>query len=225
MSLFYKISLGLLMIALCSGVHARSEAELVQQGLDYINKRELEKAFNILKPLAEAGNIAAQHRLGTLYLTKPPERNKYFNWDKGVYWYTKAIDQGNAAAQFGLAIAIFRHPKFKGDTKAALRARFKLHKKAAHRGHALAQTELGQMYMSGGITDRDVVTAYMWFELSNYRFDTGSDSWAQFGNLYQETLIKDKDINGRQIDQAIKRAQQWEKDHPDAYKSWPIPIS
>ncbi|MCZ6513371.1 MAG: tetratricopeptide repeat protein [Nitrospinae bacterium] len=57
------------------------------------------KAFELLKPLAEQGNAAAQYNLAFMY-----ERGKWVSQDytTAATWYRKAAQQGHAKAQFFL---------------------------------------------------------------------------------------------------------------------------
>jgi len=60
-----------------------------------------EKAFRLLKPLAEQGDGWAQYTLGVLYDNGDgvPEDDA-----KAVYWYRKAAERGNAQAQSNLGM-------------------------------------------------------------------------------------------------------------------------
>jgi TPR repeat protein len=57
---------------------------------------DYQKAFQLLEPLGEQGNVKAQYLLGVLYANgKGVPKND----SKAVYWFTKAAKQGDVKAQ------------------------------------------------------------------------------------------------------------------------------
>jgi TPR repeat protein len=63
------------------------------------------KAYDVLKPVAEAGNPNAQYLLGTLY---DFGRGVETDHEEANRWYLKAAEQGQDDAQYNLAISYER---------------------------------------------------------------------------------------------------------------------
>lgn len=75
------------------------QTEMMMNAYNYLKARgkpyKPEKAFNLYKECAEAGNVDAMTALGTLY---QQGRGVARNHEQAKYWYTKAAEAGNAAA-------------------------------------------------------------------------------------------------------------------------------
>jgi len=67
------------------------------KGMNAWAKGQFETAMNILKPLAEEGNIKAQAQVGSMYrFGNGVPGNK----EKAIMWYSKAADQGSKEAKY-----------------------------------------------------------------------------------------------------------------------------
>lgn len=114
---------------------------------------------NDLQKLAEAGNAAAQNRLGLLYHDGQGVRQSY---ERAKHWFTKAAVQGHARAQVNLGtIYLVGHGFYQSDQLALFWFR-----KAAEQKEALAFAKLGLMYARGQGVSRDVIQAHMWYDLA-----------------------------------------------------------
>ena len=77
-------------------------------------------------------------------------------------WYLKAVEQGNAEAQFNLGVLYHKgHGVAKDDVEAR-----KWWLKAAESGNADAQNNLGVLYLFGHGVARDYGMAYVWCNLA-----------------------------------------------------------
>ena len=200
-----------------------SKLAQTQLALDLSNFEQYELAYKILKPLAISGYTEGQYQFGKLLLAYPIKNNKYYDREKGLDWITKAAEKGDAYYQHNLAMSYASGPGFADDVKGALKSAFNWHKKAAEQGYAASQLKVGESYMNGRVVERDVVKAYMWFELSNTRFQHSINDPNELPAVFfQSDLIADDYISEAQIKKAIKLAAEWEKKHPRAYKTWPI---
>ncbi|MFT6987229.1 MAG: TPR repeat protein, partial [Psychromonas sp.] len=176
---------------LCSQfVFASSE---FTQGYEAAQAGDYQRAMQLWKPLAEAGDPAAQYTLGWLYESGQGVTQ---NYTQAIYWYTKAADKGDAAAQYVLATmynkgtgVILNHQEaVKWFLKAANQgdaiAQFQLgthfqqglgvvqsdseslhwFTKAATQGHLTAQINLGKIYQSGRGVEQDYNLAIIWYD-------------------------------------------------------------
>ncbi len=117
-------------------------------------------AYKEWQPLAEQGNAAAQHNLGTLY-------NYGLGRDKDLVeaagWYRRAAQRGNANAQTKIGIFLAQGLGLAQDyAKAAGWFR-----EAAEQHHPEAQYNLGILYATGSGVAQDRVQALMWLSLAH----------------------------------------------------------
>ena len=191
-----------------------------------------------LRPQAEAGQSAAQYRLGRTYQTAP-EADREDN--SARYWYKKAAEQGHIAAQYELGMMYLRG---EGVSQSYLRAAQWLRlaaglgrhldaqfilgdmyfygrgvgqdygaaidwfRKAAERGHGVAQHVLGIMYSEGWGIEADDLEAYKWFTLAL----RASDKIKAYDEQQDPRVQREKLIlrmNSSQIELAKKRISDW----------------
>jgi len=77
-------------------------------------------------------------------------------------WYTKSAEQGNAGAQYNLALMYYKGQGVPQDYKQAV----KWFTKAAEQGDADSQYNLALMYYNGQGVPQDNVYAHMWLNLA-----------------------------------------------------------
>lgn len=151
-------------------------------------QRDVAKAFELLRPLAEQGVAQAQWRLGMIYLTEQKNDAEAVKWfrkaadqddDQGQWflgnmyfsgwgvrkdeveaasWYRKAADKGHIDAQRTLGIIYITGQGVVPDHVEAA----KWMRKAADQGDSTAQESLGLMYHRGDGVPQDYVLAHMW---------------------------------------------------------------
>ncbi len=161
---------------------------------DYTN------ALKEFLPLAGAGHVEAQFRLGVMY---GEARGVPRNRAKAVMWLTRAAEQGHVGAMGRLGVMYlrgsgvprdlaraarwYRRAAAAGDADAQAGLGFMFSKgqgvpqhygqaamwyaRAAAQGHALAQANLGDMYRDGRGVARDLVLAHMWMNLAAAALD------------------------------------------------------
>lgn len=115
-----------------------------------------------LRKSAEAGNAAAQNKLGLLYNKGQgvPE-----NHGKAKEWFEKAAEQGDAGAQVNLGTLYLLG---QGAPESEQMALFWF-RRAAQQEDALAFAKLGLMYAQGRGVPQDFIQAHTWYNLSAAR--------------------------------------------------------
>lgn len=126
------------------------------KGLNFYNKKEYAKAFQLYKSLAEQGHSMSQYSLGVLY-TEGHGVTQDFN--EAVRWYTKAAEQGNASAQYNLGLMHANAQGVEQDYREAIR----WFTKAGEQNVSDAQYNLGIMYTKGQGVGQDYHEAIQWF--------------------------------------------------------------
>ena len=156
---------------------------------------DYERAFSILKPLAEEGDPEAQKVLAIMYdsgngIEKNPQ--------EALYWYIRSAEQGNPLVQYQVGTKYFHGDGTEQDYAEAAKwwelsanggqvdAQFNLglmyyrglamekndikamdlFKKAAEQGHGYAQYSLAVMYSFGQGVEKNYETALEWFRKS-----------------------------------------------------------
>lgn len=79
-------------------------ADNLGDGMSAYKDGNYEKAFELLFPLAQEGNVSAQSVLGTLYLEGQGTAQ---NVDEARKWFRRAALKGDSSAQFNLAVMHF----------------------------------------------------------------------------------------------------------------------
>ena len=111
------------------------------------------KADERLMQKADSGDVKAQNELGQFYAEKG-----YFI--EATKWYRKAANQGDAEAQFNMALAFYNGSGVVFNEDSA----FFYQLKAAEQGYANAQIEIGACYENGKHVDKDMAKAIYWYE-------------------------------------------------------------
>jgi TPR repeat protein len=148
-----------------------------EDGVREIKAGNLQKAFEIIKPLAEQGDANAQGTLGVMYRDGKGVRR---DDAEAVKWFRKAAEQGNITAQKGLGYMYDKGELFpQDDVKAA-----KWWRKAAEQGDANAQFVLGSYYSEGkGVTQDDTEAVKWWRKAAE---QGRADAQMVLGLIYSE---------------------------------------
>ncbi len=149
---------------------------------------DYDKAFKILKPLAELDNSQsadAQERIAHLY-----ERGNGVAKDPvaAAKWFQKAADQGNVTAQAHLGRLFRSGVGVAKDPKQA--ARWSI--KAASQGNPIAESTLGYMALEGSAGPASPAAAAGWFKKSADQGDTSA--MIGLGGLYEQGSGVPKDV-------------------------------
>lgn len=145
--------------AVAAFLGAPAAAGPLEDGTAAYREKEYAKAAELWRPLADSGDAAAQHFLGTLYAEgKGVEQND----GTAFMWFQRAANQGNAAAQYNVGASYAAGTGVaKSDTEAA-----KWFQRAANQGMVFAQLNLGLLYAAGNGVPQDSVEALKWLEIA-----------------------------------------------------------
>ena len=112
--------------------------------------------LELLMPLADEGNRAAQHNLGAFFADGQGD------YAEAERWFRMAADQGLAESQFNMGVLYQNGRGVPQDYhQSAI-----WYRNAADHGHPRAQLNLGAMYANGEGVPRDYVEAYKWLKLA-----------------------------------------------------------
>lgn len=134
-------------------------AEQLEEGVAAVARRDYAVAFKAFKPLAEAGNVAAQVNLGNLYMKGEGVKQNYVEAGR---WYTHAAEQNERMAQSKLGILHYYGLGTEKNPGEAAR----WFTKAAQQGDRSAQAVLGSLYAQGDGVPQDYAQAYYWYSLA-----------------------------------------------------------
>ena len=128
-SLFKFTNTSILFLILSAGnlfADPISEAQKAYMLEDYT------KADNLIRPLAENGDILAQYNLGVMYAN---EKSKIHDYQEAAKWFRMAADQGDTDAQVWLGAAYAGGRGVTWDYKKAI----DWYRLAGNQGHIDAQ--------------------------------------------------------------------------------------
>jgi len=162
---------GLVALVLSLGVTAPVSAGPFEDAVAAYDRGDYVAAHRLFRPLADQGDALAQFNLGLMYANGQgvPQNDA-----EAFGWFRSAADQGLADAQYNLGLMYLNGKSplnmFVSDPKSADVVK-KIHyasavewfRKAADQGHALAQYNLGSMYLSGQGVPQDYAEAVKWY--------------------------------------------------------------
>lgn len=175
-------------------------------GVAAFRNNDYETAYKEWRPLAEQGNAAAQHNLGTLYnygLGLPKDLVR------ALKWYRRAAHGGNANAQTKLGI--FLAQGLSADRDYGQAARW--FREAAEQLHPEAQFNLGMLYATGSGVDKDRVQALMWLSLA---YDAGIEQAARPRDLLIKEMASEDVEEAALLAKIIKPAERSTAETPAA---------
>lgn len=135
-----------------------AKAEL-DQGMKAFDRGDYATAFRELRGPAQAGNAAAQAKLGSLYMTGRGVKQDYA---AAMRWLQQAADVSEPSAQTNIGVLYYEGDGVDRDFKQAA----SWFQKAADQGYADAQARLGTLYEYGFGVPKDYAKAYFWFALA-----------------------------------------------------------
>ena len=170
----------------------------LEDGLTAYRARDYDTALALWRPLADAGNAAAQYQLGTLYA----EGKGVAQSDAtAAQWFQRAAEQGNAAAQYNLAVSYAEGLGVPKDDAAAA----KWFRAAAEQGMPYAQLNLGILYASKRGVPADDVEAVKWLELAIFALPPGG-ARSDAARMLKEVADR---LNEEQLLEARVRERAW----------------
>lgn len=152
------------------------------EGLAAYQKGDYVTALKEWQPLAEQGNVDAQHNLGVMYGNGLGVQK---NDAESIRWCRKAADQGDANAQTRLAGMYFKGEGVQKDDAEA----FKWYRKASEQGNLIAQGLLGFMYANGNGVEKNLGEAERVLKLV---VSNGNDSQKGFAKEILATIQESK---------------------------------
>ncbi len=182
----------------------------------YLDK-DPQKAMKMIRSCAEKGDSASQIALASVYLELPDKHRsekikQYFLWSK------KATVDGGIVALNAYGIAIYVHGTETGlDSLETMLTSLDWYLKAAEWGHPQALYKIGSRLKS---YSPDEVIAYTFLTLAKRRANPSLRYYGFIIHALQE-LEESPDFSKEDIAEAIRLADIWEHNHPEAAKSWP----
>jgi TPR repeat protein len=202
------------------------EAVLQIGGVGDIKSEDIKEAVKWIRKAADLGYAPAQNELANLYEMNSVDnlddkQRMRIADEKGrknaLIWWAKAAVQGYAPAQNNLAGALKNglavsvrlaeeEESHKSSTLEEMNAAqnkdqndaISLYRKAADQGYALAQNNLGDLYMKGDGVKKDPVEAVRWFTAA-----------ADQGNIFAQSSLGDACANGTGVDKNMRMAIMW----------------
>ncbi len=154
-------------------------------------RAEPELSVDQLKPLAAAGDAAAQTELGLAHVVGT---GVSCDIDEAVRWLRQAADQGNPAAQARLGYLYENGEGVLYDPEEAVY----WHRKAADQGNYEGQRQLGNAYAYGRGVGQDYVQAVLWYHRAAEQGDV--EGQVQLGTCF---------LKGFGVPQNTEKAALW----------------
>lgn len=180
-----------------------SEDEKLKQAWRFYHKKQYEKAFKLLAPFADKGDIQVQEALGNMYFEGNGVKKDYvraFELFKNIAEQDvdpeKMLDSDISVmfSKFKLATMYEFGLEVEKDAMEAI----KWYQKTAEQGFCEALLHIGNMYMTGKGVKQDDVQAFEWTKKSA----EAGDALAAFnlGLMYE---------NGRGVERDCEKAFRW----------------
>lgn len=138
-----------------------ASADPLAEALRAVDAGQHKQGAQMLAPLAEAGNVVAQYRLGVLYYfgkgVKEDEK-------QAVELWKKAAAQGSAESMFMLGEAFLTGNQTEQMVDDAYREAATWYFQAASNGHAESQYRLGQLFLAGTGVEKNHHEAAYWMK-------------------------------------------------------------
>ncbi len=125
-----------------------AHADALDDARTAVNTRDFDRAYQLLRPLAEQGNAEAQYNLGVLYRTG---RGVTKDYSAAFTWFGKAAAQAHAQAQYNLGVLYLNGWGTAADPDQA-RHWLEL---AAAQGVAIASTKLKELHAAPSAVPAD----------------------------------------------------------------------
>lgn len=157
------------------------------------------ESFEALLEKANNGDVKAQYQVGYLYSSG--NQGVSFDEEKGVFWFKKAAEAGDAKSQLSLAMSYLWGSGVSKNSRKGI----EWLTKSANQNNAMAQYNLAEEYADGKNINKDQDLANYWYLKSAENGDVS----AQFklGSLY---------LDGNSgLPQDINKAKAWLKKAAD----------
>jgi len=150
-----------------------AHAGAFEDGMAAFEAAEYKEAVEILRPLAEQGEVNAQIQMGNMYASGfgVKQDNK-----EALKLYHQAAEQGSVEAEYLLgAMYGIPRPGLIPNYEEAL----KWYLSAAEQGHADAQYSVGAVYFKGEGVPTDYVMGYAWMDVASQNGSEDADEYRE----------------------------------------------
>ena len=134
-------------------------ADDFEQGIQFANRGDYKNALRYWLPIAEHGNVKAQHNVGVLY---DKGLGTGQNYTEALKWYRLAAQQGYAQSQNNLGVMYDKGNGVDVDYAQAL----SWYRLAAAQNFDFAQFNIGSLYENGNGVGQDYNEAKKWYLLA-----------------------------------------------------------
>ncbi len=208
----------LILATACHSADSACDYSLIGETLStlYLDK-DPQKAMKMIQPCAEQGDSASQIALSAVYVKFPSEHG-FENIKQCLLWSEKATVDGGIVAlnDYGITISVYGTKTGLNSLETMLSS-LDWYLKAAEWGHPQSLFEIGSQLESYSPDD---VIAYTFLTLAKRRANPSLRYYGFIIHALQE-LEESPDFSKEDIAEAIKLADIWEHNHPEAAKSWP----
>jgi hypothetical protein len=134
-------------------------ADDFERGIEFANRGDYKNALRYWLPIAEHGNVKAQHNAGVLY---DKGLGTGQNYAEALKWYRLAAQQGYAQSQNNLGVMYDKGNGVDVDYAQALN----WYRLAAAQNFDFAQFNIGSLYENGNGVGQDYNEAKKWYRLA-----------------------------------------------------------
>ncbi|MCK0746827.1 tetratricopeptide repeat protein [Chromohalobacter nigrandesensis] len=162
--------------------------------------KDIDKARELATQAAQEGYILAQRMLGLAYVGEKWEELYPYDVEKGIYWLSKAGNAGDGRSSGQMAYMYRKGEGVSRDDKKSFlwlkKSVFNKYEKGINIGFHI----LAERYEKGMGTEKDLVKAYKYYDLSGTAGAEGKQRVA-------------KKMTQEQIDEAIRQSRTWQEEH------------
>ena len=177
------------------------DAPRLERGIEYYKDKRYDKAFSLIKPIADKGNAEAQLYIGNCYANG---NGTALDSEEAARWFRKAADQGLAEAQYRMFICcrdgIGMEPNVMNAAKWC--------RKAAEAEFEEAMFHMGMLYVKGTGVEKNAKSAFKWFRKGAERGNPSA--LYNFGLCYKQGYGVEKDQD---------EASKWQNKAVDTWRS------
>jgi len=183
------IFISLLHFAVSCAAQATNEV-IIEKTKTLVQNGQYQAAYDILKPLADSGDVDANYELGMLYYSSN-SKNEYHDLVKAKNALLFAANKGSADAQVGVGVVIQKQVLFERNDQildAAYNEACLWFKKAALQNIRLSMIETAKCYRDGLFNGhKDYIKAYTWFILASNQLKNSEDPYSP-GSMASEFM-------------------------------------
>lgn len=163
-------------------------------------EKNIDKARELATQTAQEGYILAQRMLGLAYVSEKWEELYPYDVGKGIYWLSKAGNSGDSVASGELSYIYIEGVGVPQDDKKYFYWLNKSIFTKYEEGNIAGFPALAKSYENGKGTEKDLLKAYKYFDLSGTAGVKGKQRIS-------------KQMTQEQIDEAVRQSQAWQEEH------------